>query len=314
MTAFDRAFPFSGTGPGTIATDLEWQEVIGAAYPIPGVIPSTPQATDNELEPFADSTGLHIKVKSGRVVMFGEFGGVDSQKTTPDISAVGAIPGGQSRIDRLVARFQRTGTRGMSYEWLTGTAGASPTAPALTQNANTWETPIAQVQGIKSTTTTIAAAGSAITSTVAVVVDERQWASTSLNAPWQSWTPVVGGAWTRNNGTVIGRYRVADGGVYWHFQYTIGTLDGAGTGLTIAGFPFAPVLINAKGDLNIKDVSVPTSYPGRVELDIASTTATLLYAAEFSAPGPVFYAPITATSPLTWAAGDTFNASGFYEI
>lgn len=66
---------------------------------------------------------------------------------TAENVAIGAADGSNPRIDRVVSRLTRTGTFAgrVLLAVVAGTPAGSPTAPALTQDANTWEIEVARV-------------------------------------------------------------------------------------------------------------------------------------------------------------------------
>ena len=94
-----------------------------------------------ELEPFADSTGLNVKVKSGQALVRGHYYNSTAEETLSVSAASGANP----RIDLLVARLDPT-ANSIILALVTGTPASSPTAPAPTQTeSGVYELPLAQV-------------------------------------------------------------------------------------------------------------------------------------------------------------------------
>jgi hypothetical protein len=94
----------------------------------------------NELQVYADSTGMQVKVKSGQAFMQGHF----YESSAEEVLSIGAAPSTNSRIDRVVVRLDWVANN-IQLAVIQGTAAASPTAPALTQNSSRWEISLAQI-------------------------------------------------------------------------------------------------------------------------------------------------------------------------
>lgn len=107
----------------------------------------------NTLALFADSTGMHVKLPSGSVLLGGVRGDLASQ-TTLDIATAHAS---LNRIDTVVAHLDRTSPYTITYKVVTGTASGSPTAPALVNTSTITEFLIGAVQ-VDAAVSTIAAA------------------------------------------------------------------------------------------------------------------------------------------------------------
>ena len=95
-------------------------------------------------------TGMTVQLSAGRVYINGYYGSEDNQ-TTCEIQAASSS---LSRIDTIVARLDYV-ARTITIEVLTGTPGSSPSAPALTQNSDRYEIPIADIR-VNSNTSSIA--------------------------------------------------------------------------------------------------------------------------------------------------------------
>lgn len=87
-----------------------------------------------ECEPFADSTGMQVKVRTGEVWIKGHWAEFTSTKTL-EVSAAHAT---LSRIDRIVARADFSDNV-IELDVVAGTAASSPSAPAVTQSSSIWE-------------------------------------------------------------------------------------------------------------------------------------------------------------------------------
>lgn len=102
----------------------------------------------NELEVYADSSGMQVKVRSGRALLdpknnysaAGLFES-DAQETLPIAAANPTYP----RIDRVVVR-RTAASKAIALAVLQGTPAASPTPPALTRTSDTYEISLAQVR------------------------------------------------------------------------------------------------------------------------------------------------------------------------
>lgn len=95
----------------------------------------------NNLEVFADSTGMLVKVKTGRCYIDGFAGDLTSQQSLDIAAAHPTNP----RIDRVVARLTTTSPATISVRVVTGTAASSPSPPALLDDATHTDIPLATV-------------------------------------------------------------------------------------------------------------------------------------------------------------------------
>lgn len=95
----------------------------------------------NEMEVFADSTGMLIKVKTGRCYVDGVAGDLTAQQSL-DIAAADPT---NPRIDRVVARLTTTTPATVAIKVITGVAAGSPSAPALLDDATHTDIPLATV-------------------------------------------------------------------------------------------------------------------------------------------------------------------------
>jgi hypothetical protein len=94
-----------------------------------------------ELEPFADGSGMNVKVRTGQALVRGHYYDNTSEVTLTIAPANLSLP----RIDRVVLRLDPTANT-LLLAVLTGTPNASPVAPALTQTESAlYEFPIALV-------------------------------------------------------------------------------------------------------------------------------------------------------------------------
>ena len=138
-------FPFDA-GAGANVVEAQWALMARLFCPTAVVYGQL-----NQLEPFADNTGMFVKVKSGQAFVEGFFFQSDAQETLTINTAHATLP----RIDRVVVRLDKTANT-IDLAVLAGTPNASPSAPALTQNSTTWEIGLALV-AVAAADTSIAA-------------------------------------------------------------------------------------------------------------------------------------------------------------
>jgi hypothetical protein len=105
----------------------------------------------NELQVYADSTGMQVKVKTGAAWVKGHYYESDAE----EVLAIGTAHATNPRIDRVVLRLDWT-SNSILLAVLQGTAAVSPVAPNLTQNSSRWEISLAQVR-VNAAVSTIAA-------------------------------------------------------------------------------------------------------------------------------------------------------------
>lgn len=160
----DAYYPFDA-GAGANSAEAQWRNM----WPV--IANGVVYGQQNNLVPFADSSGIHFKVQSGQVWIRGHTGIWNITNTTSNMSAPAA---GKQRIDRLVARADSS-LNDVVLSVLTGAEVTSnPVEPALTQTDSIWEIPIARTIAMTSSTSTLASGD---------VIDERQWAG-SWSQPW----------------------------------------------------------------------------------------------------------------------------------
>lgn len=127
-------FPFD-SGQGANTTEVQWQKM-AKLWMETGVI----NGQLNELQAFADSTGMQIKVKSGQAWIEGHFFESDAEEVLP-IGTSSSNP----RIDRLIVRLDWIANT-VQLAVIQGTPAVSPVAPAMTQNSGRWEIPLAKIR------------------------------------------------------------------------------------------------------------------------------------------------------------------------
>lgn len=132
----DTYAPFDA-GPGSSVMEGTWRKfmshmMLGRS----GVL----KGAGLDAEVFADSTGMQVKVRTGEFWMRGHWAEVTSTKTVPLSAAHGTL----ARIDRIVVRVDFSDNE-IELDVVAGTAAASPTAPAVTQNSSIWEVSLATI-------------------------------------------------------------------------------------------------------------------------------------------------------------------------
>lgn len=136
------AFPFDNA----LAYEAQWTKM-ARKWLNTGILKSEL----NEYATFADSTGMQVKVPSGRAWLEGHFHENDAQLAL----AIAAADPTNPRIDRVVLHLDWTNNL-IDLRVLTGTPAVSPSAPAITQNSTIWEISLATV-AVAAAAATIAA-------------------------------------------------------------------------------------------------------------------------------------------------------------
>ena len=170
----------------------------------------------NQLNPFGDSTGLQAKVDTGGALIRGAYGEWTSGVSILALAAVGGIPGGQSRIDRIIVRNDFVNNL-MVLDVLTGTAAASPSPPALTQNSSMYEMLLAEIGNTASGSS--AAINNATTTITAGMVMDARWKMNESGVLFQERGPI--GAAQANflfgpGGTIPQNYRILK--LHWNIR------------------------------------------------------------------------------------------------
>lgn len=148
-------YPFDA-GAGSDSMEAEWTLMARNWIPT-GVIPGEL----NELECYGDSTGMQVKLKSGRAWLYGHFYESDAEQTLAITAANGANP----RLDRVILELDLTNNV-IDAKVIDGTAAATPSPPSLTQTAAIWQISLAMVR-VETAIGTIAKDK---------VLNERRWA------------------------------------------------------------------------------------------------------------------------------------------
>lgn len=133
------SYPFSHT---QVATTEQWRN-IAQHWVETGIL--------NNLDAFADSTGMQVKVNTGSSIIQGFYYESTAQETLPINAADATNP----RIDRVILRLDLV-AESIQLAVLQGVPAVSPTAPTLTQNSSRWEISLAQI-AVGANVSTIAA-------------------------------------------------------------------------------------------------------------------------------------------------------------
>lgn len=126
------SYPFSSS---PVLTDQQWSK-LSQFWVNTGVV----KRTLNELEVYADSSGMRVKVRPGQAWVKGHFFESDAEETMSIAAANSTNP----RIDYIIARCDWA-LGNIRLAVLQGEPSVSPEAPALTQNTARWEMPLARV-------------------------------------------------------------------------------------------------------------------------------------------------------------------------
>ncbi|HEY3004521.1 MAG TPA: hypothetical protein VGJ44_19395 [Kribbellaceae bacterium] len=135
-------FPFDA-GAGSAVLEDGWSKM-ARLWQTDGV-DLVSSATSNQI---TAGTGLQVLQAAGNAMVKGFFYNNDASKAF-------TVPGntsGNSRIDRIVLRLDRSGNT-VTSQYLQGTPAGSPVAPALTQaEGGVWEIPFAQFTVVNNAT------------------------------------------------------------------------------------------------------------------------------------------------------------------
>lgn len=193
------SYPFSNS---PMTTQEQWSKM-AQNWRETGVI----KGALNELQVYADSTGMQVKVKSGRAFIEGHFYESDSE----EVLAIGAANSTNPRIDRVIVRLDWiTGTIQLAV--LQGVAAVSPSVPALTQNSSRWEISLAQVR-VNANTATIAP-GNVTDERVTDLPHARFQRSTQQNINNNEYVTILGDLMFGNMTQTNNKINIAEAGIY----------------------------------------------------------------------------------------------------
>lgn len=134
-TSLESYAPFD-SGSGSNVTEAQWRNFMkynqGGSGVYRGIL--------NSFQPYADSTGMQIKVRTGECWIRGHWGIKTTETTLPIATAHATL----ARKDRVVLRADFDNNR-VELDIKTGTASGSPVMPTLTQNTSVWETSLGYV-------------------------------------------------------------------------------------------------------------------------------------------------------------------------
>lgn len=154
-TNYDVFLPYSGE----TVTQAQWQDYINCLG-ADGVTTQLNGTSALAVVQRAAGANMSVDVSAGRILQQG----MRAENSTTKNLVIAANASGNPRIDRIVSRWT-PGSTDMELDVLQGTPAGSPTAPALTQNATTYEVSLAQ----------IAVASGAVSIVTANITDERAW-------------------------------------------------------------------------------------------------------------------------------------------
>ncbi len=149
-------YPFD-SGDGSTVRTSQWSAMMSAAIPS-GVV----KDFLNQMQVYADSTGMQIKIKSGAAWIMGHYYANDSE----EVLAIDASHATLARWDLVALQVDWAASNNqISTVIVKGTASASPSLPALTQTTSKWQIPLAK----------IVVAAAAITIAAGAVADMRSF-------------------------------------------------------------------------------------------------------------------------------------------
>lgn len=218
----EHSWPFDA-GTGANITEGQWWQMAQMWAP-DGVLSGSGGGLGvGELEVFADSSGMQVKVRPGQAWIKGQYYDLDAQATLGPFTAADAT---NDRIDRVVVTIDWTTNTG-ALTVRNGTAGASPIppTPALTPG-NVYDLLLAQVR-IRAGTTTIAAGD---------VTDERLWTDLTTQLP-AGLLMDYGGTSAPPRGWLFCYGQAVSRVTYARLFTAIGTNYGTGNGTTTFNLP-----------------------------------------------------------------------------
>lgn len=174
----DKYMPYD-SGAGSNVTESDWRAAFRFGMPDrSGVI----RAVNNDLQVYADSTGMQSKVKTGELWAESQWGANLTEKILPIAAAHATL----ARIDLVVIRNDFGGNK-MEIDVITGTPAASPVAPAPTRNSAMYEVRLAEV----------AVAAAAVTIAAGNVTDRREYSKPYVEGRRITTQTIVNNAATR---------------------------------------------------------------------------------------------------------------------
>lgn len=166
----------------------------------------------NELQVYADSSGMLVRVNAGAAWIKGHYFESDVLETLSIASSDFTNP----RIDRVVIRVDWTANT-LDFAVLQGVPAVSPVAPALTQNIARWEIPLATVR-VDAATLTVSADK---------IVDQRTFTKNVNVQPPSKLTMTLFNSWVVENGYVAR---------YWKDELGVVHVDAFIKGGSVAAF------------------------------------------------------------------------------
>lgn len=220
------------------ANEAEWN-LLGSGLAPNGVI----WGARNSFAVYADSTGLQVKVPTGRAIVSGFMADMPAQQTL----AVDTPHATNTRIDRVILRCDLNTPVTVSLLILTGSPSSTPVPPAL----NSTDLPLAQVVVDPLPSASIAAGK---------VTRERLWSGTSLVTSYSAsmhalsgWTPYISG------GDVRAHYTVRNGIASVWFRGLVG-MSGVTSGPDYGvGLPILPKFAGDGGSGRVQNTAADVS-------------------------------------------------------
>lgn len=129
MTALANAYAPFDSGPGSNVTADTWRKMMRFVAGS-GVFRQVLAG----LQPYADSTGLQVKVKTGEAWVRGHWG----EWTIEAVLPIAENTSGFTRLDLVIVRADFVNKR-LELAVLTGVPSATPVPPPVTENTSIWE-------------------------------------------------------------------------------------------------------------------------------------------------------------------------------
>lgn len=246
--------PFD-SGAGASVFTAQWSKMMRTQFK-DGVISNYL----NDLQVYADSTGMQVKVKSGAGWIKGHY----YENDLEEILAITAANATLARWDLVVLEVDWTKTDAqMIAKVITGTPAASPALPALTQNTSVWQIPLAKV-----------VVGAAVSTIAAGNVTDLRFYMDDQDKGWvpvkETWT-YVSGITVYAAGDVSAKYSIGTkvryeqpSGVKFGYIYAIGSYDSGNnrTLLTIFAGVTHTISNEAISKAYFSNVASPSGFPG----------------------------------------------------
>lgn len=127
---------------------------------------------------------------------------------------------------------------------------------------------------------------------------------------WQSWAPTLGTGWANGNGTWNAKYCQIGKTVHFWAEFVLGSTTTKGSTMTISLPVTAANAKSAEGSTHSILTDGAVRYLGVV---IGSTTTAINLGTSVANATYTTWNAMSATTPFTWATGDSLTIGGTYE-